>query len=273
MKINEAFFEFLSGFRALTNTHTIFRWADESKNALAPKHCFHTSEFCTVVKSDVELFKKCRKECAQNTLEKAKLSNVPFIKRCHANVTEIVFPLYSSGIYQGCFCIGPYKTRKYKTYKTAESKYMKLPEFSNQYQAGVSSLLTSFSLFLLNESEKILLSTAARGAGDEKIRKALSLINSNLNSKLSADFLSKECGLSTSRFIHLFKEKTGYSLTDYIVKTRLEKAKTMLSSKTMKINEVAQECGYPNQNYFSLAFKKYTGMNPTEYKNNITLQP
>jgi len=273
MKINGPISDFLSGFRTLTGTYTIFRTADEDENTRSPESSLHFSEFCLAVKKDPLLLPKCLEDCAHKAVNKAKTSGKTFVKTCHANVKEIVFPFYSNGIYRGSVFIGPYKTGKGKTYKTAVPYYLKLPEYSNSYMKGALSLLSSFFPFLLNESEKILLSSAARGTGDEKIRKALMLIKTGLSSKLSAGYLSKECGLSTSRFIHLFKEKTGYSLSDYIIKTRLEKAKTMLASKALKINEIAAECGYSNRNYFSLAFKKYTGSSPGSYKKNYILQP
>lgn len=273
MKNIDPIFEFLEGFRGLTGTHAIFRKAEETQNALNPNYCFHYSPFCLAVKKDPKLLAKCMKECAHEALDKAKSTNKPFIKTCHANVKEIVCPIYSNGIYRGGFFIGPYRTNKTTYNKTMNNYYKRLPEYSGGYQKAAEILFSSFSVFLMNESEKILLSSVGRGTGNEKIQKALALINTGLSSKLAAKNIATECGLSTSRFIHLFKEKTGYSLTDYIVKSRLEKSKTMLSAGRLKISEIARECGYANQNYFSLAFKKYTGMNPTKYRETFILEP
>lgn len=273
MKKTDPIFEFLTGFRALTNTYTIFRTANETNNGLYPSYCFHYSPFCLALKNDQELLVKCKEDCAQKALNKAKSSDKPFVKTCHAGVKDIVCPIYSNGIYKGSLFIGPYGINKTMNNKIMDDLYKRLPVFSGSYQKAAEKLFSSFSVFLMNESEKILLSSAERGTGNEKIQKAFAQINAGLSSKLSAGTLAKECGLSTSRFIHLFKEKTGYSLTNYIVKMRLEKAKTILSAGNLKISEIALECGYSNQNYFSLAFKKYTGMSPTKYKEAFVLEP
>ena len=166
MKNQDPVFEFLSGFRILTNTHTLYRRSDEKENALNPEYCFHSSSFCTAIKKDKALLEKCIKDCAQNVLYKAKSSKTSFIATCHANAKEIVFPLHSNGIYQGSLFIGPYKNAKGKTHKIAEIHYRRLPKFSSDYQKGVSALLSSFSPFLINESEKILLSSARELLGE-----------------------------------------------------------------------------------------------------------
>lgn len=59
------------------------------------------------------------------------------------------------------------------------------------------------------------------------------------------------------------------TFTDYLLKTRMEKAKELMLNPNKKIYEIALESGYDNIPYFSTAFRKYTGYSPSEYRNQI----
>ena len=47
---------------------------------------------------------------------------------------------------------------------------------------------------------------------------------------------------------------------------RMERAKKLLKSGSVKVGEVSEKVGYKDVNYFSLTFKKYTGYSPAEYR-------
>ena len=51
----------------------------------------------------------------------------------------------------------------------------------------------------------------------------------------------------------------------YISEIRLQKAKQLLTEGVLKINAVAETCGFSNQYHFSRFFKQNTGMTPTEF--------
>lgn len=93
------------------------------------------------------------------------------------------------------------------------------------------------------------------------------------------ELVSKELGGDTSVktiadrvFLHpvylskLYKNETGESLGDYIIRIRMEKAVYMLKHTNKKIYEITMELGYQNPQYFSKIFKKYYGCTPNEYR-------
>ncbi|HYH05157.1 MAG TPA: response regulator [Bacillota bacterium] len=77
-----------------------------------------------------------------------------------------------------------------------------------------------------------------------------------------ADFLH----LSEGYLSKLFKNETGYTFVDYLTNYRMKKACKLLTVPTVKIYEIAEQVGYKDQRYFSLLFKKITGMTPKEFK-------
>ena len=54
-------------------------------------------------------------------------------------------------------------------------------------------------------------------------------------------------------------------MLDYLVKTRIDESKFLLTNSSLKIKEVANEVGYEDSLYFSKVFKKITGVSPKEY--------
>lgn len=79
--------------------------------------------------------------------------------------------------------------------------------------------------------------------------------------------IAREVYLSPSYVSMLFKQETGKSISQHLTGLRLERARQLLRDPELKIYEISQMVGYPNQYYFSVWFKKNTGMTPSEYRN------
>lgn len=106
------------------------------------------------------------------------------------------------------------------------------------------------------------------GAYSKAVYKAIRYIGVHFNDpSLSMEEVAADAGLSPGRFSTLFKNETGTTFTEYLLKARMEKAKELMRNPSRKIYEVAMEAGYDNIPYFSTAFKKYTGCSPSEYRN------
>jgi two-component system response regulator YesN len=98
-----------------------------------------------------------------------------------------------------------------------------------------------------------------------KMEQAREYIADHLAEEISLNSVAEQMGLSPNYFSSLFKEHTGETFMEYLVKTRLEKAKELLRSGGYKVYEVANRVGYSDPRYFSEIFKKYVGVNPAEY--------
>ena len=76
---------------------------------------------------------------------------------------------------------------------------------------------------------------------------------------------------SKSYLKNIFKKNTGYSIMDYYSNLKIERAKILMKDDTLSVSRIAEQLGYSSIHYFSRAFKKKTGLSPTEYKSKITL--
>jgi two-component system response regulator YesN len=99
-----------------------------------------------------------------------------------------------------------------------------------------------------------------------KIRKMIDHINQNFTRKLRSEEIAKVGGLSTSRCLHLFKEETGMSLSEYITKLRVDYGKYMLLNTEISLADCAIEAGFFDQSHFTKTFKKVEKMTPSHFR-------
>lgn len=101
------------------------------------------------------------------------------------------------------------------------------------------------------------------------MQKAVDYINHHITEDISIEELCSAAYLSKYHFCRLFKQKTGLTAMEYILKTRIVMAKEMLAKKDRSISEVSIACGFSSLSYFCRVFKADTGLSPLQYKKSI----
>ena len=94
-------------------------------------------------------------------------------------------------------------------------------------------------------------------------------IKNNLTEDLSLERLSAEAKFTPTYFHRLFKASTGKPLRDYIEEQRIKKAVNLLISTDKTLTEIAYDCGFSSQSYFSYAFKRKMKIPPREYAKSL----
>ena len=95
---------------------------------------------------------------------------------------------------------------------------------------------------------------------DEHIKTNVADVN------LTIDTLAARFGYTSNYFARIFRDIKGVSINEYIRKTRIDRAKQLLSETSLAVNDVAEMVGYMNKNYFFFSFKKETGLTPLSYR-------
>ncbi|MGE5944067.1 MAG: helix-turn-helix domain-containing protein [Flavobacteriales bacterium] len=103
----------------------------------------------------------------------------------------------------------------------------------------------------------------------KRISKAKDMIFDSYKQPLSIEELSKEACISKYHFTRLFKDIYGVSPYQFLKTVRLEKAKELLLQNS-PIHEVAHKVGFAESNSFINAFKTYTNIYPSEFRNEIS---
>ena len=113
-----------------------------------------------------------------------------------------------------------------------------------------------------------------RCTDDRKIaasdKRAVARITEYANNHLSQNFLLSELAaesyMSVSKFKYVFKAVTGQTFSSYITQKKMEKACELLTHSNLYVAEIAYRLGYKNAGSFSVQFKKYAGVLPSEYR-------
>lgn len=99
---------------------------------------------------------------------------------------------------------------------------------------------------------------------------AMDYIDKNYgDADISLNTVCSYLAMSTSYFSSIFKAYTGETFIEALTKKRIERAKMLLENTSKKAYEIADEVGYGDPHYFSITFKKMTGMTPTEYAKRV----
>jgi transcriptional regulator GlxA family with amidase domain len=97
----------------------------------------------------------------------------------------------------------------------------------------------------------------------------INYINENLSKKITRDELVKISGMPVATFYKIFKQATGLSPIEYIIRLRISFAAELLSENhNMSITDVALETGFDDSAYFSKKFKEIMGSPPITYQRN-----
>lgn len=82
----------------------------------------------------------------------------------------------------------------------------------------------------------------------------------------TVDEITEEVELSLGYIRQIFKNEKGLTLNDYIINSRVEMAKDLLSTTDKTAKDIAEEVGYYDNRYFYTLFKKKVGMTTDEYR-------
>jgi len=98
------------------------------------------------------------------------------------------------------------------------------------------------------------------------LRKIRELIHAKIEDELSLDEMAESVGLSTAHFARMFRKSTGQTPHQFVLRQRLERAKTMLCAPDARVLDVAVACGFKTQQHFAQVFRDLWGVSPTEYR-------
>lgn len=116
-----------------------------------------------------------------------------------------------------------------------------------------------------------------RTAGSEPRRRKLSrtqenvakaIILDNLHGNVSISELAKACNLSRGYFIHAFRETTGMTPYQWLLRERIARARMLLLETDAAISEVAISCGFSDQSHFTRVFVNVVGTTPGTWRRN-----
>ena len=99
-----------------------------------------------------------------------------------------------------------------------------------------------------------------------RLRTARDYIEINYPLPISVEDIAAAAGVSRAALFRLFKAELNTAPADYLIAYRISQAKKLLSETDISITAVARSVGYEDNLYFSRAFKRLTGVSPSDYR-------
>lgn len=106
------------------------------------------------------------------------------------------------------------------------------------------------------------LTTMSRAA----LAKVDAFIDSCIDQKILLSDMARAVGMSKTKFMRLFKKRTGTTPGRYLIEKRIQKSNIFLIEKEWNIGSIALAVGFANQGHFDFYFKRLTGKTPKEYR-------
>lgn len=95
---------------------------------------------------------------------------------------------------------------------------------------------------------------------------AVDFIMSNYSKSINLYALADSIGYSYHHFRHIFKETYGFSPNEFIINTRINKAKDMLCNTNKSVKSISRSCGFNSCSHFIATFRKKFGVSPSKYR-------
>lgn len=238
----------------------------------------HNNPYCQFLKKNIPFWEHCL-DCQAKVYNKC--INGPYSGICHAGVKEYVYPINKKDTVVGFLSISGYKA-------PLELRGSYLKKISRIYHFEYNPLSEIYEVSLCDEfpeKERIdslimplllmfelaytkLLNVSDNDSHDQAFYlRVLHFINLNYNNRLTLDLIAKHFNFSKSYISHNFKLNTGYTINQYINFLRIKQAKDMLANTNINITELSTALGFSSSNYFTIVFKEFENMSPSEYRN------
>lgn len=235
------------------------------------------NDFCSLM-LDTEV---CKNRCTEHTIDLSKrIDQQAFTASCDANITTTLIPVNTkvgivayirsgqvrtneTDIDPDFFlniskAMPPHVARDVVTLFDQAKVYTK-----DEYKSQLT-LLGAFALQLSDLANNLIAKPTKECGGIVNLTKQF--IHEKLAEKICLDDLASNANVTNSYLCKQFKKSTGLTVVEYINRHRIELAKELLTSRNVRIIEIAYETGFQSLSQFNRSFQRYTGQSPTEFK-------
>ncbi len=242
----------------------------------------HENPFCALVARHSHTCAACLQSHEKLTREAA---NAPAAITCPFGLCEIAVPLKLGGETIGMLQSG--QTLRHKPTEAgvtraitaaaelgvnlptreARDAFLRTPVANQRKLDAATGLLSVFAEHLSIQSNQIAVQNA--NAEPPAITRAKQFIQEHSSEKLSLGQVASAVHTSLYYFCKLFHKATGVTFTEYVARTRAERAKNLLLNPHLRVSEIAYEAGFQSLTHFNRVFKRIAGESPTQYRSHL----
>ena len=118
-------------------------------------------------------------------------------------------------------------------------------------------------------SGEVVVVTGVNEQIEALVRNVMAYIDSNYTQDISLQTIAGKFGVNYSYLSRVLNRQMGISFAEYLTNKRLKKACQLLEDTLLQIAEISKEVGFVDYHYFTRTFKKYYGVTPTQYRDEV----
>ncbi|MDE1170876.1 MAG: helix-turn-helix domain-containing protein [Verrucomicrobium sp.] len=145
-----------------------------------------------------------------------------------------------------------------------EDAYFHSKVLGKEQYAAMVRLLEIFAQHLSLFANQLL--TAQSHAEPPLVTRAKQYIEERVGEEISLQDMAAALHVSTFHFCKMFRKATGMTFTEYLSRTRVEKARNLLLNPNLRVSEIAFACGFGSLGHFNRTFKQIAGLSPSAYR-------
>lgn len=247
---------------------------DENFNQLI-KYRSEVENFCDFMRKSESFDSKCKNSdaCCFEVCRKTKSL---YISKCHAGLCEATAPLMENGRIIGYMMFGQVADSKEKN-----SVYERLSAIAQSYEAlsdkccehiehikSKSTRQFKAAANILDACAKyVLIKELVRPSGEVLIKEIEKFVDENLSESLDVLSICRHFNISRTSLYAVMNKYHSEGIAGFIKKRRLEKAKQLVITSKLSVNEICRSTGFSDYNYFLKVFKKHYGASPKNLRN------
>ena len=158
--------------------------------------------------------------------------------------------------------LSQYMQESYDEYISKDVCY-KLPIRANIYL--MMTALLRYYCGSKNELDRMIYHNVMR------LRPIINYITDHYKEKIYIDTLAEMITVSPDYFTKMFKDSIGKTPIDYINTLRINRAMQMLATTDTSVNDISDQLGFSNSNYFHKIFKQYMETSPAAYRKMVKM--
>ena len=136
------------------------------------------------------------------------------------------------------------------------------------HRLRIINLLTTFMLAVVQYA-----GSDARQTYSGRVAEVKKYITEHLYDDLSIELLAKKLHLSDAHFKSWFKKELGMPPLDYILRARVDEGKKIMRRNSrLSMSDIAYQLNFSSPQYFATVFKKYAGISPAAFRNDLEVK-
>ena len=227
----------------------------------------HTSPLCAKFKSTARGYRRCFR-CRNMAIRKAITGQKSFGGICVNGVYEYTRAIVENGETVGIIYIGNMLPKNCVTLHARISECGLSEDYTNTLEKSVTEDDCKRMADVIESYIRMLVALVPKETVNVNsvVENLKNYVLADLEYPLNLQQIATAFHYNAKYLGRLFKQKIGCTLSEFVNKNRVERAKTHLLQSDERVIEIAYKTGFETVTYFNRIFKRYTGVSPIEYR-------